>query len=134
MHTISSTGPGLLTRAVYDCLTHTESSSDTSSSELMQSVLVLPYFAFTPVPNTVYVDIADVAARTALKEQYIIHPFFDSKKRTTNESKGTDTDSSNGLIIESNTTCTGDSVLMDDSSSFGSRTYAVHWWQRSWQT
>ena len=134
MHTISSTGPGLLTRAVYDGLIRTE--PDTSS-ELTQSVLILPYYAFTPVPNTVSVDIADVEARTALKEQYIIHPTVDNSKNhtVTKDSKGIDTDSS-GFALESNATrtelSTGSSSI--DDYSLCSLTYAIHWWQRSWQT
>ena len=130
MHTIGSTGPGLLTRTVYDSLTTPNESNTTS--ELMQSVLILPYFAFTPVPNTVTVDIADVEARTVLKEQYVIHPFVDRLKCTNDSVSVSTTTDSNGSTIESNTTCSNKTVPMSDMP-VGSRTYAIHWWQRSWQ-
>lgn len=105
MRTIRATGPGLFTRTIYRCLSSPAPPTAAAArkcasdhADLIESVLILPFRAFTPVPNSIgRVNLQDREVTAALKRQHLVNP-----------AKG--------------------------ASETFETTYAVHWWQRSWQT
>jgi hypothetical protein len=137
MDTIRLTGPGLITKIMSEylctenngseraddlCSGSTESTEIIGNDSMMKilgNVTIFPYFFLNPVPNTYTTELSDENKMIDLKLKYVVtnNLAIDSNKLTDE-------------IIESEKgECDGNDCRTDTIVC----TYAVHWWQRSWQ-
>jgi hypothetical protein len=137
MDTIRLTGPGLITNIVseYLCIENNGSEhtddlcyGSTESTEIiindskmksLETVIIFPYYFFNPIPNSYTTELSDEKKMTHLKLKYVV----------TNELGIGSTELTNVTTESEKGKC---DVKACRTDAFV-RTYAVHWWQRSWQ-
>jgi hypothetical protein len=137
MDTIRLTGPGLITKIVseYFCIesngseqaddlcsgstVSTEVIDNNSMIKISENVTIFPYYFFNPVPNSYTTELSDENKMIDLKLKYVVSNSLeiDSNKLT------------NETIESEKGKCDGNGCRTDTIVC----TYAVHWWQRSWQ-
>jgi hypothetical protein len=165
MDTIRNTGPGLITRILYEYLccdvydnnnngdndngdnndsndknkgTYDNDNSDNGfdfnrindndnkNDNKNKDILILPYKSFNPVPNTVITDLSDRNQIQFMKNKYL-NECNDDKSNNDNTSTINNDNDNN----ENNKKSSNIDKINDNNNAIHS--YAIHWWQRSWQ-
>lgn len=136
MDTIRLTGPGLISKIVskYLCsendgfdltgdLNHGSmnpvevTDSYNSKKKILENITIFPYYFLNPVPNTYTTELNDEKSMSALKLKYTVTAKSEIDNIKFDEN-----------AIEKRK-CDGDANRTDAVLC----TYAIHWWQRSWQ-
>ena len=147
--TIKTTGPGMVTKTIYeylcgnksirenkielkneienksenkleDCFRESDENDCSNSNEIyynrISNITIFPYTVFHPLPNSISTDLNDNINIQKLKDKYVISDAF---KYTKNNDDREDKNDSNVIM----------KMKIDKYSS----SFALHWWQKSWQ-
>ena len=137
MDTIRLTGPGLISKIVSEYLysenngsgltddldhgiidtTEITDTNNISENNISNNITIFPYYFLNPVPNTYTIELSDEKNLNDLKLKYIVKNQHEINNTKLDENK------------------TEKCELDGDAHSTDTivRTYAIHWWQRSWQ-
>jgi hypothetical protein len=169
MDTIRNTGPGLITRILYeylckdaynnndsninnDCRINGTSSNnsnndnDNNNDIKNNDILILPYKSFNPVPNTVITDLSDKNQIQFVKNKYLNECNNDNDDIYNNENNNIDNnnndindDNDGNSNNDNNNTNNKNNKKNKNNERINEKkntvhSYAIHWWQRSWQS
>ena len=169
METIRLTGPGLLTKTLFQFICHNKdttrhvddngngnhnsnnNNNDNNNNNnnrtiivdhneaCFENIVIFPFSFFNPVPNNENTDLKDEKSKNITRKKYLTEP-EDSIVR--NENKLIENQCINS---KSNAICqnkTEDTDIDENNILFNSNknkhkmifvSYAIHWWQKSWQ-
>lgn len=164
METIRMTGPGMLTKTIFEYLSVERNKKKESVKASVDkigdkhhgyAITVFPYTVFNPIPNTYTVDLADREEAIELKKRFISRENRSENKDVVGDISLTSDDNNNLIdshVGDSEKQChvlTTTTANLDTEHSKSSAekssvevvkgrnpfgSAAVHWWQRSWQS
>lgn len=164
METIRMTGPGMLTKTVFEYLCTERNrkketvkvSGDTNSNENHEyGITVFPYTVFNPIPNTYTINLSEREEIIELKRRFIVGREIRREGKDVEGDVSLRSDDNTNLIdrhegnneeqfhilttTNLNTSTNLDTAHFKSSAEMlRSRNYfgsaAIHWWQRSWQS